>query len=373
MSITIQEIFNREQWNTFVISQSHGHFLQSFEWGELRRNLGEHVYRVGVLEDGRLIGAMLFTVSPVPLPLPKLRPTWLYCARGPVLERLDVPVLMKLLKYVERIAQREHAVALRVEPNIADDDPELDTWLAVYHKAGFQSNPSSVHGRRSWVLDIQPADTELFSCFKPAWQEAIYLAERQGVTVRLADPVDDFSVYYELLRASGERDALFVHSKEYHQQILQLFAEQGQAVILLAEQEGRPVGAKLLLSFGDWCWDMFGGFTDVPVDHSSAHLLQYHALQWAQSHGCRFFDFRSIPDVLVPGEDLWEAYEYKRGFHGFSRLTMPTQDYIYQPLLYKPWRKLMEMGREQRHKERLNVDFERQVVYDLPEVLSDAD
>ncbi|GER88098.1 methicillin resistance protein [Dictyobacter vulcani] len=373
MSITIQEIHERELWNAFVSSHPHGHFLQSYEWGELSRELGERIYRLGVLEDGRLIGSMQLSVSNVPLPLPKLRPTWLYSARGPVLARQDVSILALLLKQAELIAQQERAVALRVEPNIADDDPDLDAWLAVYHKAGFLSNPNSIHGRRSWVLDIQPPVGRLYSAFTPAWQRAIDDAEQQDIVIRTSCQPDVFETYYELLSSASTRDGIFVHDKEYHWKTLQTFAATNDATILLAEQHGHPLAAKMLLRFGDWCWDMFTAERESEHSASPIHLLQYAAVQWARSRGVRFFDFRSIPDVLVPGEDLWDAYEYKKGFAGFSRLTMPTQDYVYQPLVYKPWRRLVELGREQRHKERQRAEVEQPLQSGIPEVLLDAD
>ncbi|GCE26766.1 methicillin resistance protein [Dictyobacter alpinus] len=373
MSITIQEIHDREQWNAFLCSQPHGHFLQSYEWGELSRELGERVYRLGVLENGRLVGGMQFTVSNVPLPLPKLRPTWLYCARGPVLARQDVSLLALLLKQVELIAQQERAITLRVEPNIADDDPDLDAWLAIYHKAGFFSNPNSIHGRRSWVLDIQPSADQLYSAFMPAWQRSIDLALQHDIVIRTCYGTSDFDTYYELLRSTSERDGVFLHSSDYHWKTWQAFSANDDAAILLAEHQGRPLAAKMILRFGDWCWDMFTGVEEIEQMPSPVQLLQYHALQWARLRGARFFDFRSIPDVLVPGEDQWEAYEYKKGFSGFSRLTMPTQDYVYQPLIYKPWRKVVELGREQRHKERQWAELEKQLPSGIPEVLLDAD
>ena len=38
---------------------------------------------------------------------------------------------------------------------------------------------------------------------------------------------------------------------------------------------------------------------------------------------------------------------------------MPTQDYIYRPLIYSTWRKLVEMRRARRHAERKKVELER--------------
>src|SRR5690348_16512661 len=126
MTITIQEITDRGQWNAFLKSQPQGHLLQSYEWGELTQYLGERIYRLGALEDGQLVGAMMLTVSPIPLPasLPGMRFNWLYSRRGPAVINADA--LAALVEHAHTLARREQAVALRLEPNIADDDPHMD-------------------------------------------------------------------------------------------------------------------------------------------------------------------------------------------------------------------------------------------------------
>jgi lipid II:glycine glycyltransferase (peptidoglycan interpeptide bridge formation enzyme) len=47
---------------------------------------------------------------------------------------------------------------------------------------------------------------------------------------------------------------------------------------------------------------------------------------------------------------MWGIYHFKKGFGGFSRLHMPTQDYIYQPQIYQVWRTLVELRRAYRQK-----------------------
>src|SRR2546430_8871002 len=141
MTIIIQEITDKAQWNRFLTSQPRGHLLQSYEWGELNQYLGGRIYRLGALENGHMIGSMLLTISPVPipLPLPGVRFNWLYCSRGPTVERPDSPALAALMESVQKITHTEHAVVLRLEPNIADDDPQIDRWIAAYQNMGFQT------------------------------------------------------------------------------------------------------------------------------------------------------------------------------------------------------------------------------------------
>jgi peptidoglycan pentaglycine glycine transferase (the first glycine) len=363
MPITISEIADQEQWNTFLTSQPRGHLLQSFEWGELNKYLGARVYRLGALQDGRVVGALSLTVSPVPIspsiPVPGLRWNWLYGSRGPTVETPDSPALPALIESVQKIAKAERAVVLRLEPNVADDDPDEQAWIDAYHKLGFRTNPNAVHGRRSWVLDIRPDTEKLLADFKMTWRQNVRVAERKGVIIRDATSDADFDAYYDLLKLTSDRDAFFIHQKDYHREILRHFASQGDAVLYLAEHEGEAIAAKMLIRFGDWCWDMFGASSNNKRNLKPTYLLQFRCIEWAKAKGCSYFDFRTIPEILEPGEEMWGVYEYKKGFGGFSRLNMPTQDYVYRPLIYNTWRTLVEARRARRHEARKQVELER--------------
>jgi peptidoglycan pentaglycine glycine transferase (the first glycine) len=361
MTITIQSISDREQWNRFLLSQPRAHLLQSYEWGELSRYLGARVFRLGALEDGKMVGAMQLVVSAIPLPtvVPGLHFDWLYCARGPTVAQPDSLALTLLIESAHRLARKEHAVVLRLEPNIADDDAEMDRWSATYRALGFQINPFSVHERRSWVLDIRPSTEQLLANFKMTWRQNVRVAERKGVIVREAESEADFDSYYNLLEITSERDAFFIHSKDYHKEVLRSFAEKGEGVLYLAEHEGEALAAKMLLRFGDCCWDMFGASSNNKRNLKATYLLQFRCIEWAKALGCSFFDFRAIPEILEPGESMWGVYEYKKGFGGFSRLHMPTQDYVYRPLVYSAWRMFVEVRRARHHANREKVEIER--------------
>ncbi|MBE3560736.1 MAG: peptidoglycan bridge formation glycyltransferase FemA/FemB family protein, partial [Ktedonobacteraceae bacterium] len=220
-------------------------------------------------------------------------------------------------------------------------------------------NPIAVHGRRSWVLDIRPEPAALLANFKMTWRQNVRSAERKGVVVREANGDADFDAYYNLLKITSERDDFFIHGPDYHREILRQFADKGDVVLFLAEHEGEPLAAKMLIRFGNWCWDMFGATSNQKRNLKAAYLLQYRCILWARERGCSYFDFRTIPEVLEPGEEMWGVYEYKKGFGGFSRLNMPTQDYVYRPLIYAAWRKAVEVRRTQRQKERRKIELER--------------
>ncbi|HYL43863.1 MAG TPA: peptidoglycan bridge formation glycyltransferase FemA/FemB family protein [Ktedonobacteraceae bacterium] len=339
----------REQWNDFLSRHPYGHLLQSYEWGELHQLRGGRIYRLGALERGSLVGTMMLNQAFAPFP--GLRFSWLYCARGPAVEGPSSPALPALIDYAHKIARQEQAVVLRLEPNIADDDPDLDAWLATFRELGFQTNPIAVHGRQSWVLDLRPDIEHLLANFRKAWRYNIRYAESQGVRVRAAETEEDFETYYRLLQETSKREKFFIHDKEHHRQILRLFARNGDAVLFLAELDRAPIAAKLVVRFGSWCWDMFGASSDAPQNFPRSHLIQYRCLLWAREKGCTYFDFRTIPEVLDPNEELWGVYQFKKGFGGFPRMSIPTQDYVYRSLIYEAWHKAVEVRRAYRQRQ----------------------
>jgi peptidoglycan pentaglycine glycine transferase (the first glycine) len=250
-------------------------------------------------------------------------------------------------------------VVLRLDPNIADDDPQVEAWLQAFKHLGFQTNTHPGVSRRSWVLDLRPSAEALLANFKMTWRQNVRSSQRKGVTIREATTDADFDAYYSILSITGERDDFFIHNKDYHKEIFTHYQKQGQAVLFLAEHEGEAIATKMLIKIGDWCWDMFGGSSNQKRNLKATYLIQYQCFLWAKEHGCSFFDFRAIPNVLKPGEEMWGVYEFKKGFDGFSRLVINTQDYVYKPLVYKAWNALIEYRRARRRKERERLELAR--------------
>jgi lipid II:glycine glycyltransferase (peptidoglycan interpeptide bridge formation enzyme) len=335
MTLVIREVSDAEQWNTYVSRSLYGHLLQSYEWGELTRILGSKVVRLGAFEDEVLTGTMQIAINPVPFPF--LHFCWLYCVRGPSVLSSSDSALPSLILHAHSIGQREHAVVLRVEPNIADNMPDENEWINAFHALHFRDYPFAIHGRRSWVLDITSSLDTLFKHFKMTWRQNVRVAERKGVSIREASNNEDILAYYTLLQVTSKRDSFFIHPLEYHQAIYQKFKLKGDAVLFLAEYEGKAIAAKMLIRYGNWCWDMFGASSNQFRNLKATYLLQYRCIQWAKEHNCTHFDFRTIPEYLEPETEMWGVYEYKQGFGGYSRLNIPTQDFVYRSVWYAIW------------------------------------
>jgi lipid II:glycine glycyltransferase (peptidoglycan interpeptide bridge formation enzyme) len=283
---------------------------------------------------------MMVVVCPVPIPLLGKYSKWLYCARGPALDADNLEVLNALLARVHALAKSNHAVICKMEPNVLEGEDEL--WREKLQACGFQANPNTICGRRSWVLDLRPSEQELLAGFRKAWRYNIRLAEREGVEVREVKTDEDFEAYYRLLVITSQRDGFVVDTLSHQKEFYRRYASTGDGVLYLAIYQGKPIAARMVIRFGETCLDMFGASSNEDRGFPKTHIVQYRCIQWAKSKGCSIFDFRTIPDTLAGDEEMYGVYHYKKGFGGFSRLHMPTYDYVYQPLLYHLWKTLVE-------------------------------
>src|SRR6202011_2734762 len=124
-------ITDRQQWNDFVASSACCNITQSYEWGELAPHLGAEAMHVGVVDDeGNLCAAMLLLIIRAPI----LHRTYLYAARGPVIDDPDSPAMTSLLNFVKAEARTRGAFTLKIEPGVLDGDIR---WLAALQKRGF--------------------------------------------------------------------------------------------------------------------------------------------------------------------------------------------------------------------------------------------
>jgi lipid II:glycine glycyltransferase (peptidoglycan interpeptide bridge formation enzyme) len=88
-----QEVRDRDEWNKFLESQN-GSFLQSWEFGELQKNLGKKVWYLGVFE-GKLKGVCLIFKQK------SKTGTYLYSPGGPIVS--DKQALANLINIITQI------------------------------------------------------------------------------------------------------------------------------------------------------------------------------------------------------------------------------------------------------------------------------
>lgn len=98
----------------------------------------------------------------------------------------------------------------------------------------------------------------------------------------------------------------------------------------------------LTVPFGDTVIYKKGGWWGQHRERHPNEALHWAAIQWAKSHGYRYYDFEGIDpaaaELVLQGAPLPEPMRqsvtrFKLGFGGEVRLLPKPYDYLYNPLL----------------------------------------
>jgi lipid II:glycine glycyltransferase (peptidoglycan interpeptide bridge formation enzyme) len=194
---------------------------------------------------------------------------------------------------------------------------------------------------------------------KPKTRYNIRLAGRRGVEVRAATSPADVQAFYDLMVVTGQRDAFGLHSRAYYQDAWAAFAggapPHPAATLLLADHPdhpGRPIAGLMTFAFGAEAVYMYGASADEGREHMPTYLLQWEAMRWARARGCQVYDFWGIPDnpeaeAPAAGENpnvrqgLWGVYRFKQGFGGAEVTYLGAWDFVYRPLAYAMYLRLL--------------------------------
>src|SRR5215813_10693744 len=135
-----------------------------------------------------------------------------------------------------------------------------------------------------------------------------------------------------------------------------------QMALFLAEHEGVPIAAATVAVLGRWAWNLHSGSSGAPEHRRLRpnYLLQWECMRWAKAHMADYYDWRTIPDVLKPGEELYGVYEFKRGFGGFERRVLPTQDLVLRPAIYWPYTAAVSLRRALQKRKRQAFERRRE-------------
>jgi lipid II:glycine glycyltransferase (peptidoglycan interpeptide bridge formation enzyme) len=257
-----------------------------------------------------------------------------------------------------RISRSRRAAFLRLEPNVLESDPEASQLTADLQAMGFRPSDRTLQPRSSIRLSLVPSEDDLFAGFSKGHRADIRRAERDGVTVRAGSIDREPEILQQMLAATRERKEFGFHSAAYWRRLMRSFGD--AARLQVAELEGEPIAASLILASGGHGIYLAAGSTRKGLDHRAAHLLQWHAIRWARERGARTWDLWGIADARGRHEiaarsgaataeqlaaldaearkdPLDGVYRFKKGWGGEVVRTVPAFDRIFIKPAYWFW------------------------------------
>jgi len=331
----LQEITDQKAWDAFVSAQPYAQFSQSWAWGELQRARGREVKRFMVVEGeqgtrnkGQV--ACQFVRQPGKFGL-----GYWFATRGPVFGTEDVEKQKELMRAILHCVQNDKrfggfTLFSRFEP-------------AIVHRVDLTSlgfvRTHSMSPATTLDIDLRKSEEELLADMHPKTRYNIRVAQKHGVTVRLAKSEEDVQAFLRLMVETAERDGIVSQPLAYLRLTYEMLSKHGICRLRLAEYQGNILAANMDVLYGDTYTYLHGASSSEHRNVMAPYLLQWEAIQTARAEGHHFYDFWGCnpEDENDPYfKPRWQGItRFKRGWGGRITDYAGTWDLPRWPSVYR--------------------------------------
>lgn len=335
--MTIQEITSESQWNEFMALQKPNTFLQSWEWGQVQKRLGEDIWYLGLFKNAEQIGAALV------VGVKARRGNFLLIPHGPILKHVeDIGIALKQLSAYAREKLKSNNVALRIAPLVATSETITNTFT----NHGFRPAPLHIHAELTWVLDISKSPEELLSGMRKTTRHAIRKAEQQDITVEILTGQEGLQRFWPLYEQTTSRHGFVPFTREVITTQVEEFSRTNRTYMAMATYEGKDVAGAIMIQYGNTMFYYHGASQKLSSNIPAAHLLHWRSIEYAKQQGATQYNFWGIAPENEPNHPFRGITVFKQGFGGYAIAYVHVQDVPLSLSYWKLW--TVEMIRKMR-------------------------
>lgn len=312
------------RWDGLVESTGRPHILQARGWADVKRPGGWSARRVIVERDGEMVGLAQVLLREI-----ALGQRYAYAPRGPLVR--DPALLPQAARAVAHTLANASTAALLFDPEIAED-PSLESAL---RRSGCLPGRFPVQPRRTLVLDLTREPDALLAGMRPKTRQYIRKAERDGVATEESEDIADF---YRIQQLVAKRAGFGIHERSYFEALWQELAPAGRTHLFFARMNGTRLAALLLLRWGPYAWEMFGGPTGEHAEARPFYLLKWRAMLRLRQLGVRSYDMWGLAESGREGDPLAGVESFKLGFGGDQRTFVGAWEAPVREALFRLWR-----------------------------------
>ncbi len=337
----IQAVENKKKWEEFMGKVKPPTFLHSWAWGEFNQAMGTKIFRMGMYEGNTLIGLALI------LKITARRGAFLFCPHGPIFsENADKEMGLEALSmHLKKLAQEEHCAFIRISPILTKEVAHEK----IFTKLGFRPAPvHMMHPELGWILNIQPSEEALLKNMRKTTRYCIRKAEKDGVTIQMSAAPSDIDKFWQVYKATVDRQNFTPFSKEYLSREIAVFGVKDmkdesfdsplcEAVFFFALYNQEIIATAIIVFYGNSAFYHHGASIPKYPKITAPYLLQWAVIQEARRRGCELYNFWGVvPEEL--SRHPWAGLSlFKRGFGGNSQEYVHAQDYVINQKYWLNW------------------------------------
>ena len=370
-------------WNSIISKLPNPHFLQTYEWGQVKEKYGwRPLYAVWSADGSWKVGSDPNQFSTLQSPVAAAlilkrqilrngftaRVSILYAPKGPLLDWTNETLRNRVLNDLQTFAKKEGAIFLKMDPDVvlgtgvpAREDDVIDhsgqTVMSEIRQRGWKYSSDQIQFKNTVLIDLRLSEEELLRRMKQKTRYNIRLAEKKVADLRVGT-LHDFGMLYKMYAETSVRDGFVIRDEGYYKTVWSTFMANDQSRVsslqspmttyqlpftepLIAEVNNEPIAALFVFYFAGRAYYVYGMSRDVHREKMPTYLLQWEAIKRAKAKGCMVYDLWGAPDVFDESDSMWGVYRFKEGLGGKVVRTLGAWDFSPNPLWYKLYSETM--------------------------------
>jgi lipid II:glycine glycyltransferase (peptidoglycan interpeptide bridge formation enzyme) len=350
------------EWNILIASLSNPHFLQTWEWAQVKAKYGwepmPFIWESGIGNRESIIAAAMVLRRTVSF-RGMFNLNILYIPKGPLMDWGNESLRKQVLDDLQSFARDQKAIFLKIDPDVVlgtgipegEDSREDNGGQAVRSeliRRGWSNSLEQIQFRNTVVIDLSASEEEMLARMKQKTRYNVRLAEKKGVTVR-AGTVDDLPMLYKMYAETSIRDGFVIRDEGYYQTVWKTFMQSESSSFslhpstfpLIAEVDDEPVAAIFLFSFAGRAYYVYGMSRKAHREKMPTHLLQWEAMKRAKALECKMYDLWGAPDEFNESDSMWGVFRFKEGLGGEVVRVLGAYDFAPNKLWYRLYTEVM--------------------------------
>ena len=372
-------------WNSLIVNIPNPHFLQTYEFGQVKAKYGwSPLYAVwdadgrwNVESDPNLLSTFNTPVAAAMILKRQIiskgfaaRFSILYSPKGPLLDWTNESLRNRVLQDLQTFAKKQGAIFVKIDPDVVlgtgvpeSEEDVIDNGgqavVSELKRMGWEFASAQIQFKNTVLIDLIPTEEELLARMKPKTRYNIRLAEKKGVILRVGT-LEDLPMLYKMYAETSVRDGFLIRDEGYYQTMWKTFMAGGKsptirppsagqisnhqsplAEPLIADVNNEPVAAIFVFYFAGCAYYFYGMSRNVHREKMPSYLLQWEAIKRARARGCTVYDLWGAPDVFDESDSMWGVYRFKEGLGGKVVRTLGAWDFAPSPLWYKMYSQII--------------------------------
>ena len=301
------------------------HILQSWQWGDFRKKLGQTILRYGLYQGTALTEAFQLSLHPIPF----TRYFVGYLPKGPFPDE-------DLAKVLKEIGKKFNLAFIKLEPDIVQNDEGLTNV-----SSSFKRSPKPLFTKFNFIIDLTKSEEDLLKDMHPKTRYNINVAKKHHVRIEQGISDSDFETYLKLYFDTTKRQGYYGHSEKYHREFWRLFKAAKMARILIAYWkipptfQKTPLAAWMLVGFKDTLYYPYGGSAIEHRHVMANNLLAWEAIRMGKKLGLKKFDMWGALGPEADERDPWFGFHnFKKGYGGKLVEYIGTYDLVFNWPIY---------------------------------------